>query len=108
MPVQYAKLINKEIFGYLWGKKYEPIRRETLYKPKIEGGLSLINVLPKSRSILISSFIKIYFEEKYGFLAKYYCFQHLQLLLNTQDAICVTSNSCPAFYKEILKFLKKM
>ena len=34
----FAKEINKILFQYIWGGRYEPIKRTTVYRPKNEGG----------------------------------------------------------------------
>lgn len=45
LPVKYAKLISKEVFFYIWGKKCEFIKRDTLTLPKLEGGIGIISPL---------------------------------------------------------------
>ena len=37
LPESYAKNINKVLFLYIWGGRYEPIKRNTVYKDKTEG-----------------------------------------------------------------------
>ena len=61
--LSYANKIKSLTFHYLWGKKCEPIRSNTLTFPKHKGGLGIIDIYYKSRSILTSSFIKYYNNE---------------------------------------------
>ena len=58
LPKKYSKLINKEIFEYLWISKLNPIKRDVLYQSKTSGGLGIFNVLVKSQSIIASTFLK--------------------------------------------------
>ena len=46
----FTKKINKIIFHYIWGGRYEPIRRTSLYRPKNEGGLAIINCFIKAKN----------------------------------------------------------
>ena len=58
LPNKFSKLINKEIFHYLWHSKYNPIKREVLHQSRLNGGLEVKNVLLKAQSILSSTFLK--------------------------------------------------
>ena len=55
----FAKQINVIIIRYVWNGKYEPIRRITVFRPKQEGGLGLVNCLIKSKVILANSWGKM-------------------------------------------------
>ena len=58
LPRKYSKLINTEIFKFLWQSKYNPIKRETLFQSKYEGGLGIFNVFYQAQSIYASTFLK--------------------------------------------------
>ena len=53
----YAKEINKIIFLYIWNGHYEPVRRSTVFRPRKEGGLGIMNCFIKSIAIVCNSFI---------------------------------------------------
>ena len=57
LTTKYAKLINKEIFRFLWLSNLNPIKRDFLYQSKLKGGLEISNVSHKSQSILASIFL---------------------------------------------------
>ena len=38
LPANYSKLINKELFSFLWQGKYNPIKREVVHQSKNNGG----------------------------------------------------------------------
>ena len=68
----FTKKINKVIFQYIWGGRYEPIRRTTIYRPKNEGGLAVINCLIKARTIMINTFIRCYTQDEYSNILMYH------------------------------------
>ena len=86
LSIRLANKIKRLIFHYLWGKKYEPIKRTTLSLPKYEGGLGIIDIFFKAQSILTSSFIKSYSNE-YGikYLIDYYNDIRVARLLNSYN-----------------------
>ena len=78
----YAKGINQIIFQYIWGGRYEPIRRTTVYRPKTEGGLAIINCLIKAKTIMLNTFLKCYTHEDYNnTLMYYYCYMRLNNII---------------------------
>ena len=51
LPLEYSKLINKELFGFIWKYNYDPIKRDVLCNPKCNGGIGIVNVFYKAKSI---------------------------------------------------------
>ena len=74
LPISYANKIKMIGFNFIWARNnYEPVKRFTLSLPKHEGGLGIIDILYKSQSILIRSFIKMYLSQSnISFMAEYY------------------------------------
>ena len=71
----HIKEINRTVFAYLWGGRYEPVRRTTVFKPKCEGGLCLVNCDIKAKVLLANSFLKCYNDDEYRKpLMIYYCY----------------------------------
>ena len=93
----FTKKVNKIIFYYIWGGRYEPIRRITLYRPKNEGGLAIINCFIKAKTIMINSFLKCYTHEMYRNTIMYhYCFISLNNIMPSDYSIrnaCLVYNS---------------
>ena len=56
LPGLYVKEIKCIIFIYLWCRRYEPIRRSTVFKLKNKCSLGLINCPLKSKILLVNSF----------------------------------------------------
>ena len=74
LPISYANKIKMIGFNFIWARNnYEPVKRFTLSLPKHEGGLGIIDILYKSQSILVRSFIKMYLSQSnISFMAEYY------------------------------------
>ena len=108
MPLKYANKIKRVTFHYLWGKKYEPIKRTTLTLPKYEGGLGIIDIYYKSQSILASSFLKSYMNENgIQYMTIYYnhirCAQLLNITSNPRQVSYVGND----YYREIISTIQK-
>ena len=95
----YAKEINKLVFQYVWGGRYEPIKRNTICRPKKEGGLGMINCLAKANTIMINTFLKSYTYEEYrNVLMYHYCFIRLSNILPSNFSIHHASPWTPVYY----------
>lgn len=105
--IRYSKLISKEIFFYIWGRKCEFIKRDTLTKPKKEGGIGLINLLLKAHSIYASSFLKMYFDDRYNFMSKYYISSRTHDLFDEVLLLREASPTIPSNYLDVFKILVK-
>ena len=87
---------------------YEPIKRSTLMLSKYEGGLGVTDISHKSRSILVSSFIKFYLSDSsMGFIADYYNFIRLGQLLNKNTDPGNVSYTGTVYYKHIVETIQK-
>ena len=93
LPDNHAKNLNKVIFQYIWGGRYEPIKRTTVCKPKDEGGLAIVNCLMKAKTLMVKTFIKTYIHDSYrNSLLFYYCYLRLNNVLPSDYS---TNNSSP-------------
>ena len=104
----YGNQINKEVFKYLWGGRYEPIKRTTVWRGKEEGGMGVFDCIAKASAIMVKSFLKLCLAEQVpcGFVL-YYCYFRLCNLL-PQDVIYPIVHSIPSPYYSFLidKILK--
>ena len=104
----YAKEINKIIFQYIWGGRYEPIKRNTLYRPKTEGGLAIANCLIKARFLMVNSFLKCYVHDAYrNSLMYYYCHLRLNNILPSDYFVHNTSPVTTAYYEKMKQAIVK-
>ena len=61
VPHTIIKQVNKLVFNFLWNSKKEKVKRNTCYNPVIEGGLGMIDLDSKCRSLRLS-WIQKYFK----------------------------------------------
>ena len=108
LPLKYANKIKKLTFHYLWGKKWEPIKRSTLTLPKCDGGLGILDIYHKSRGILVSSFLKSYLnEDGIHYLVEYYNFIRTEQLLNRTSEPMQVSYIGTEYYRDIISIVQK-
>ena len=72
LPMDIAVRINKEIFHFLWGSWANPLKRDILYNKKINGGIGLLNIYLKSKSILVNTVMKNFLNSERDDLVRYY------------------------------------
>ena len=102
----YVKEINRTVFGYLWGGRYEPIRRTTVFKPKCEGGLGLISCGIKSKVLLANSFLKCYNDDDYrNPLMLHYCFLKMNNVIPKNYSLHDAAIINPPYYYAILRIV---
>ena len=105
----FSKKINKIVFNYVWGGRYEPIRRTTIYRPKDEGGLAIINCLIKSKVIMMNTFLKCYIHDEYrNSLMYYYCYIRLTNMLPSNYSIHNASPITTTYYDVIINDLRNI
>ena len=102
----YVKEINKTIFQYIWGGRYEPVRRSTVYRSKKNGGLGIANIMFKSKTIMVNTFLKCYLDEGYNssFLY-YYCYIRLNNIIPSDYSIHNTSPFTTPYYEIALNVI---
>ena len=106
---KYAKEINKVIFNYVWSGRYEPIRRSTVFRPKQEGGLGIINCLIKSQIIMLNSFIKCIIDDDYcNSLQLYYSYIRMHNIMPLEYSIHNAALTLTPYYENIYNTIKKV
>ena len=109
LSCKYSKLINKEIFPYLWLSKYNPIKRESVHQCKYNGGLGVINVFYKAQSILASTFLNQFLNsDENDSILKYYCSIRLNPIFNIRELPSNISYSCPKYLDDLVKLTRKL
>ena len=85
LPMMYTNLINPGIFKFIWSSEIDPIKRETLYKKKNEGGIGLLNIHTKAKSIFANTSIKIFLNSKVDSLTKFYLAIRINNIFNINE-----------------------
>ena len=96
---EHAKCIENVIFPFIWKSKSNPLKRDVLYNNKDAGGLNLLNVFFKAKSIFAKSFLRLFlFSAENDSLVKYYCALQINPLLRIRDLPHIVSYVIAPFY----------
>ena len=106
-PMKYATLINKEIFQFIWGSGSNPIRREVLYNKKENGGLGLLNIYQKSKSIFVSTMIKSFLTSNEEDLIRFYVSTKIGYLFNIKNKPRIVSKVNTPYFEFAIDTIKK-
>ena len=102
----YAKDINRTIFRYIWCGRYEPVRRTTVFKPKCEGGLGLINCQIKSKVLFANSFLKCYSNDEYkNPLMIFYCYIKMNNVIEKRFSVHNAAIVSTPYYQAATKII---
>ena len=83
LPLKYAIMINKEIFKFIWNHyNTNPIKREILNRGKCQGGIGLLNIFYKAKSIFVNTLIKLFLKYNENTLMKYYMAIRINSIFN--------------------------
>ena len=104
----YGLLIQRAVFKYLWGGRYEPIKRVTVCMEKKYGGLGVFDCITKAKAIIVNSFLKSYIGERGDqSLMLYYCKMRMDRFVARESSLLFVF-SCPSpYYSFILDFVAK-
>ena len=83
LPLKYSILINKEIYKFIWNHyNVNPIKREILNRSKQQGGIGLLNIYYKAKSIFVGTIVKLFQKNGENTLLKYYMAIRINALFN--------------------------
>ena len=106
IPDDFIKKIDKLVFAFYWNCNAEFLARQTLYLPKLKGGINAINIRLKIASIHLSQICKIIFDDK---SPAWVSFGHIWLGLRLirfdmytfSNAIPHRNEDLPSFYRSL-------
>ena len=108
LPESVSKKINKEIFEYIWGIKNNPVKRNTLTLPKEKGGLGVINIAFKAKSILVNTFMKAFVNpDQITFMMDYYNIIRIGQLFNKPMNMHNVAYNGTVYYNQIVETIRK-
>ena len=106
LPIKYSTLINKEIFTFLWGSNSNPIKRIVIYNKKGNGGLGLLNIFQKAKSIFVGTMIRSFLLSDVNDLIRYYIANKVGNIFNIiNDQRNITSSNAP-YYEYAIDTIK--
>ena len=82
LPKNYVTMINQVIFNFIWGSDGRPLKREVLYNKKENGGLGLLDIDQKAKSIFISTMMKSFLLSNENDLIRYYLSNKIGYIFN--------------------------
>ena len=107
MPITFCKIIEKDFLNFIWKINYRPIKKDVICNRKELGGLGLINIELKSKSIFTATIIKLFINAKENSLIKYYMALRINTLFNIRyiprNASCVNAS----FYEYAVDTIRK-
>ena len=107
LPVEYSKIIVNEIISFIWKPNYNPISRNVLYNNKHRGGIGLIDVFLKAKSIFTSTVIKNFAESKKNDLIQYYMALRLNAMFGINTLPTIFCYNTTIYYDCCMETLRK-
>ena len=107
LPLTFCKLIENEFLNFIWKRNYRPIKRDVLYNPKIHGGLGLVNIFLKAKSIFVATTLKRFINANESSLIKYYLALRINTLFNIRDIPVDCSHVNAPFYEYSVDIIRK-
>ena len=108
-PLSYdhAKCIERIIFPYIWNSKSNPLKRDVMYNNKEDGGIKLINVFFKAKSIYVKSLLRWFlFSGENDSLVKYFCALQLNPLFKIRSLPVNVSFSSAPYYSSVINTIR--
>ena len=106
---KYCKLINKELFPFIWSSKYNPIQQDVIYQSRLNGGLGLFNVYHKAQRIMTATFLKQFLESnEHANLLKYYCSIGVNPLLKIRNLPEEVLFISPKYFTDLISMSRKL
>ena len=108
LPVSFVKLINKVIFQFIWNSQADHIKRDILCSPRLNGGIGLINIELKAKSIFTATTIKILIKSEDESLIRYYIMAKINKITKLGNSPKETSICCTPYYEKAIENVKKI
>ena len=108
LPMKYSILINQEICKFIWNnKKVNRVKREVICKEKNQGGLGLLDIYHKARSIFVNTTIKNFLYAKENNIMKYYIENKVNQIFGIQSVQNKNKNKSATYYEYAIDLIKK-
>ena len=108
LPESFLILINKVIFHFIWNSKGNHINRDTLCRSKLDGGIGLINIDLKAKSIFTATTLKTLLFSEDESLIRYYIMDKMNKITKLGNNTKEKSNTCTPYYEQAIENVKKI
>ena len=103
VPNAVIKIIQTELFSFLWKNKKDKIKRAVVYQPLAEGGLIFINFATMVKSLRLAWLSRLLGDND-DYLSE---FGGLQFLLKCNYNAESINKCLPNFYRELLQYFQE-
>ena len=106
--LEISKIINKDVYKFIWNSNSEFLSRETLCNSKDNGGIGLINIFLKAKSIFTATTLKFLLNSEENSLARYYMFNKVDKFLKFRNPPNEISNVNTTYYEYAVENFRKI
>ena len=111
VPNAVIKIIQTELFSFLWKNKKDKIKRAVIYQPLAEGGLNFINFATMVKSLRLAWLSRLLGDndDLWKVIPNYYLSEYggLQFLLKCNYNAESINKCLPNFYRELLQYFQE-
>ena len=111
VPNAVIKIIQTELFSFLWKNKKDKIKRAVIYQPLAEGGLNFINFATMVKSLRLAWLSRLLGDndDSWKVIPNYYLSEYggLQFLLKCNYNAESINKCLPNFYRELLQYFQE-
>ena len=108
LPMKYSILINQEICKFIWNnKRVNRVKRKVICKEKNQGGLGLLDIYHKARSIFVNTTIKNFLYAKENNIMKYYIENKVNQIFGIQSVQNKNKNKSATYYEYAIDLIEK-
>ena len=111
VPNAVIKIVQTELFSFLWKNKRDKIKRVVIYQPLAEGGLNFINFDTMVKSLRLAWLSRLLGDndDSWKVIPNYYLSEYggLQFLLKCNYNAESINKYLPNFYRELLQYFQE-
>ena len=111
VPNAVTKIVQTELFSFLWKNKKDKIKRAVIYQPLAEGGLNFINFATMVKSLRLAWLSRLLGDndDSWKVIPNYYLSEYggLQFLLKCNYNAESINKCLPNFYRELLQYFQE-
>ena len=111
VPNVVIKIVQTQLFSFLWKNKKDKIKRAVIYQPLVEGGLNFINFDTMVKSLRLAWISRLLgdTDDSWKVIPNFYFSDYggLQFLLKCNYNSESINTCLPNFYRELLKYFQE-
>ena len=112
VPNAVIKIVQTQLFSFLWKNKKDKIKRAVIHQPLAEGGLNFINFATTMKSLRLAWISRLLgdTDDSWKVIPNYYLSEYggLQFLLKCNYNADFINIGLPNFYRELLQYFQEL